>query len=117
MNPSWQEHTRFQRAAVCSGTNVLLYTLGRMLMRHTKAQVLGGQAVSQLPPKTEETVAGSLLSLESYAPLSTMFPLCRRLDVLAASKLQLDRACTMPAGMFAVAISGVVRRQSDDALQ
>ncbi len=85
VNPSWQEHTRFQRAAVCSGTNVLLYALGRMLMRHTKAQVLGGQAVSQLPPKTEETVAGELPSLKSHAPLSIRFPPCRRLDVSAAA--------------------------------
>ena len=46
---------------MCSGTNVLLYALGRMLMRHTKAQVVGGQAVSQLPPKTEEALAGELL--------------------------------------------------------
>lgn len=36
----------------------LLYTLRKVLIRHTKAQVLGGQAVLQLPPKTEELVAG-----------------------------------------------------------
>ena len=50
------------RAGLCSGTNVLLHTLGRMLMRHTKAQVLGGQAVFQLPPKTEEVLAGEVLA-------------------------------------------------------
>ena len=60
VNPSWQEHARTERSRVCSGTNVLLYTLGRMLMRHSKAQVVGGQAVSQLPPKTEEALAGEI---------------------------------------------------------
>ena len=52
-----QVHTS-QDAAVCSGKNALLYTLGRTLMRHTKAQTVGGQAVSQLPAKSEETLAG-----------------------------------------------------------
>ncbi len=43
-----------------SNINRVLYTLGRMLMRHTKAQTVGGQAVSHLPPKTEDTMAGDM---------------------------------------------------------
>ena len=58
MNSSWQSHTARGDQQVCNGTNALLFTLGRMLMRHTKAQTVGGQAVSQLPPKTEESMAG-----------------------------------------------------------
>ena len=61
MSPSWHRRQDLHSPSICSGTNVLLYTLGRMLMRHTKAQVLGGQAVSQLPPKTEEALAGEML--------------------------------------------------------
>ena len=61
VNTSWQ--AGFDDRGVCSGTNVLLYALGRLLMRHSKAQVVGGQAVSQLPPKTEEALAGETLSL------------------------------------------------------
>ncbi|CAL5222943.1 g5380 [Coccomyxa viridis] len=71
VHPSWQvQQTRSSYTAnVCTGTNVLLYTLGRMLMRHTKAQVLGGQAVSQLPPKTEETIAVSFSQQEAQVYL------------------------------------------------
>jgi hypothetical protein len=31
------------------------------MVRHTKKQVLGGEEVLRLPPKTEETVAGVLV--------------------------------------------------------
>ena len=58
VHASWHAHTMHPYSEVCSGTNALLYTLGRTLMRHTKAQTVGGQAVSQLPAKTEETLAG-----------------------------------------------------------
>ena len=58
MNASWQSPRAYKIHEVCNGTNALLFTLGRMLMRHTKAQTIGGQAVSQLPPKTEENLAG-----------------------------------------------------------
>lgn len=63
MNASWQARAGYEESGVCSGTNVLLYALGRMLMRHTKAQVVGGQAVSQLPPKTEDTLSGGAMSI------------------------------------------------------
>jgi hypothetical protein len=36
----------------------LLCALGQTMVRHTKLQVLGGEEVLRLPPKTEETVAG-----------------------------------------------------------
>ena len=35
---------------------VLLYTLSRCMCRHTKAQQLGGVAVLELPPKTDQTI-------------------------------------------------------------
>ena len=70
MNSSWQSHTARGDQQVCNGTNALLFTLGRMLMRHTKAQTVGGQAVSQLPPKTEESLAG-----RHAAGLHTRIPL------------------------------------------
>ncbi len=38
----------------------LLYVLRHALIRHTKAQNLGGQDVGQLPPKTEHNVEGGL---------------------------------------------------------
>jgi len=57
MIASWQQ-AQNEDTSIGSGTNALLYTLGRMLMRHTKAQTVGGHAVSQLPPKTEEAAAG-----------------------------------------------------------
>lgn len=36
----------------------LLYCLGQTMIRHTKLQVLGGEEVLKLPPKTEELVPG-----------------------------------------------------------
>ena len=41
-----------------SGNPALLYTLGQCAVRHTKQQVLGGEEVLRLPPKTEELVEG-----------------------------------------------------------
>ena len=46
----------FQRTSL--GSRELLYALGRTLIRHTKRQVLGGEEVLTLPPKTEEEVPG-----------------------------------------------------------
>lgn len=54
MHASWQAQAT-AAPLVCSGTNALLYALGRTLIRHTKAQTL---AVPQLPPKSEESLAG-----------------------------------------------------------
>jgi hypothetical protein len=34
----------------------LLYTLSRVMIRHTKSQTLGGAPVLSLPPKTEEKI-------------------------------------------------------------
>ena len=65
INSSWQQHDANHPLGTCSGTHVLLYTLSRLLMRHTKAQVVGGQAVSELPPKTEEAVAGETLPAQA----------------------------------------------------
>lgn len=39
-----------------SNATALLLSLKKSMIRHTKAQVLGGQAVLQLPKKTEELV-------------------------------------------------------------
>ena len=59
VSPSWQGNSSYERSCAGSGTNQLLYALGRLLMRHTKAQTVGGTAVSPLPPKTEEDLAGA----------------------------------------------------------
>ena len=40
------------------GNPHLLYALGQCTVRHTKLQVLGGEEVLRLPPKTEELVEG-----------------------------------------------------------
>ena len=58
VSPGWQGGSSYERSCAGSGTNQLLYALGRLLMRHTKAQTVGGTAVPQLPPKTEEDLAG-----------------------------------------------------------
>ena len=78
VNASWQSHTAGNNQEVCNGTNALLFTLGRMLMRHTKAQTIGGQAVSKLPPKTEESLAG-VHHAGLHAPLPQRSALVRRL--------------------------------------
>ncbi|KAI3434920.1 hypothetical protein D9Q98_002974 [Chlorella vulgaris] len=50
---------------VFGGSNVpLMYTLGQTMIRHTKQQVLGGEEVLRLPPKTEETVPVVLTASE-----------------------------------------------------
>jgi SWI/SNF-related matrix-associated actin-dependent regulator of chromatin subfamily A3 len=53
--------------------HTLMYVLGRMLIRHTKLQVLGGEEVLKLPPKTEELVPG-----EHGYSLSTACCVCAR---------------------------------------
>ena len=57
--PSWQGGPSYERSCTDSGTIQLLYMLSRLMMRHTKAQTVGGMAVSPLPPKTEEDLAGA----------------------------------------------------------
>jgi hypothetical protein len=71
VHASWQMHQRNIYTGVCSGTNALLYTLGRTLMRHTKAQTVGGQAVSQLPAKSEETLAGPPCHVRGVHPVTS----------------------------------------------
>ncbi|DBA72541.1 TPA: hypothetical protein ACH3X2_010298 [Trebouxia sp. C0005] len=44
--------------------HLLLYILGRCMIRHTKLQVLGGEEVLKLPPKTEELLPLNLTSAE-----------------------------------------------------
>jgi len=39
------------------------------MIRHTKLQVLGGEQVLQLPPKTEEVVAGEIMQIRLTATL------------------------------------------------
>ncbi|PSC76011.1 helicase-like transcription factor isoform B [Micractinium conductrix] len=46
------------------GCPQLVYTLGQTMVRHTKRQVLGGEEVLRLPPKTEDTVAVTLTAQE-----------------------------------------------------
>jgi hypothetical protein len=45
----------------------LLYTLSRLMIRHTKAQTLGGAPVLSLPPKTEEKIAITFTAEERKA--------------------------------------------------
>ncbi|GAX72705.1 hypothetical protein CEUSTIGMA_g161.t1 [Chlamydomonas eustigma] len=47
-----------------TGPAALLYTLKECMIRHTKQQVLGGEQVLQLPPKTEEDLPVSLTTTE-----------------------------------------------------
>lgn len=42
--------------------STLLFTLKQCMVRHTKNQVLSGEQVLQLPPKTEEDLAGTRAS-------------------------------------------------------
>ena len=44
--------------------DLLLYTLRRLMVRHTKTQTLGGKAVLELPPKTEVTIPVELTAEE-----------------------------------------------------
>jgi SNF2 family DNA or RNA helicase len=44
--------------------DLLLYTLRRLMVRHTKTQTLGGKAVLELPPKTEVTIPVELSAEE-----------------------------------------------------
>ena len=44
--------------------DLLLYTLRRLMVRHTKTQTLGGKAVLELPPKTEVTISVELTAAE-----------------------------------------------------
>lgn len=44
---------------------------GRLMVRHTKRQVLGGEEVLRLPPKTEETVAGGYMMVAGWPWLAT----------------------------------------------
>jgi hypothetical protein len=48
----------FGNNVFAGGCAELLYTLGATMIRHTKRQVLGGEEVLRLPPKTEELVPG-----------------------------------------------------------
>lgn len=47
-----------------SSPATLLYTLKASMIRHTKQQVLGGEVVLQLPPKTQEDIAVTLSAPE-----------------------------------------------------
>ena len=89
MKANWQSCMAFTDQGVCNGANALLYALGRMLMRHTNAQTTGGQAVSQLPPKTEESLAGGhAASLHTPSPLGITLVRKRHLDPCDCAKAQ-----------------------------
>ena len=78
MKANWQSCMAFTDQGVCNGANALLYALGRVLMRHTNAQTIGGQAVSQLPPKAEESLAGGhAAGLHNPSPLGIAL-VCKR---------------------------------------
>eukprot|EP00887_Chlorella_sp_A99_P003475 scaffold7.g3475.t1 len=47
-----------------NGCPSLIYALGQSMVRHTKKQVLGGEEVLSLPPKTEEDVGVALTERE-----------------------------------------------------
>jgi len=48
---------------LCERTSAAVYVLKQLVVRHTKDQVLGGQEVLQLPPKTEVDVPGERAAL------------------------------------------------------
>ncbi|KAI7843193.1 hypothetical protein COHA_003176 [Chlorella ohadii] len=54
-------------SAYAGGCPALMVTLGATMVRHTKRQVLGGEEVLQLPPKTEELVEVVLTAEEQEA--------------------------------------------------
>ncbi len=57
--PSHVQNAYGPGSAHSSASSVLLlYALEHCMIRHTKLQVLGGEEVLTLPPKTEELVPG-----------------------------------------------------------
>ena len=68
VNSNWQ----YRGSEANGGSVLLLYALSKLLIRHTQQQKLGGQIVSQLPPKNEATLAGVHLSSPQHFTQSAL---------------------------------------------
>ena len=74
---------------------LLLYSLRGIMVRHTKAQHLGGAPTLALPPKTERTVTIEFTAAERAAYA----------QVHAQAKKQYDQVCICSPPTFSIATS------------